>query len=96
MCSKYLCVPLRYRLICNSSRSAVQDDVRGVFPLFKERVEREQLDRGVLLLGRNIDCLLSTRGLEVDSKAHLLARTVRLFNSSRDGSRKLFSPTQVV
>lgn len=58
LCSKYLSIPLRYRVICNSSRSAVRDDV-DVFPLFKERVvEKEQFDRAIVLLHRNIDLLI--------------------------------------
>merc|ERR1712079_461707 len=55
LCSKYLSIPLRYRVIFNSSRSAVRDDDFDVFPLFKERVvEKEQFDRAVVLLHRNI------------------------------------------
>jgi len=39
--SKYLDIPLRYKLLCYSSRSAVQDGA-SVYPLFKARQERER------------------------------------------------------
>ena len=56
--SRYLSVPLRYRLYCNSSRSAVQDDRGTVYPLFQARpVEREQVEYAVLLLERNVECI---------------------------------------
>lgn len=80
MCSKYLCIPLRYRLFCNSSRSAVQDDGVAVYPLFRERVvEREQFDRAFTLLGRNVECLLRGRGIDFYHRSHILAKLERLF-----------------
>ena len=57
--SKYLSIPVRYRLLCNSSRSAIQSDGFDVYPLFKERVvEKEQFDLAHMFLQRNIDLLL--------------------------------------
>ena len=41
MMSKYLDVPLRYKILGNGSRSAVQD-VNVFYPLFKTRVDRER------------------------------------------------------
>mmetsp|Transcript_21692 Transcript_21692/g.44730 ORF Transcript_21692/g.44730 Transcript_21692/m.44730 type:complete len:670 (-) Transcript_21692:51-2060(-) len=80
MCSKYLCIPLRYRLFCNSSRSAIQDDGVAVYPLFRERViEREQFDRAFTLLGRNVECLLRGRGVDFYHRSHILAKLERLF-----------------
>jgi len=80
MCSKYLSIPLRYRLVCNSSRSAVQDDGHGVLPLFKERVvEKEDLDRAIVLLERNIECLLLTKGFAFNPQSHILAKLDFLF-----------------
>lgn len=82
MCSKYLSIPLRYRLIFNSSRSAIRED-SNVFPLFKERVvERDQFDRGILLLHRNIDHLLQKRGLKskTSDQDHILAKVGLLLN----------------
>jgi hypothetical protein len=62
MSSKYLSIPVRYRLLCNSSRSAIQNDGFDVYPLFKERVvEKEQFDLAHVFLQRNIDLLLGTR-----------------------------------
>ena len=90
LCSKYMCIPLRYRVICNSSRSAVRDDI-DVFPLFKERVvEREQFDRAIVLLHRNIDLLIQMSGmpkmpLTAKSKpAHLLSKLKYLFHGIAD------------
>jgi hypothetical protein len=71
--SRYLTVPLRYRLFCNSSRSAVQDDRGTVFPLFQARpVERDQVEHGVLLLGRNVECIGASRGIRRDAEKPLL------------------------
>lgn len=83
MCSKYLEIPLRYRLICNSSRSAVRDDNFDVYPLFKERViEKDQFDRGMVLLHRNIDHLLDLRNIphQIRSKhPHILSKLLLIF-----------------
>ncbi len=85
LCSKYLSIPLRYRVICNSSRSAIRDD-NDVFPLFKERVvEKEQFDRAMVLLHRNIDLLIQMSGipsisLKTTSKpVHILSKVKYLF-----------------
>ena len=86
--SRYLHVPLRYRLYCNSSRSAVQDDRGTVFPLFQARpVEREQVEYGVVLLERNVECICSSRGIvawdnnnkespHILEKVHMIYETV--------------------
>lgn len=86
LCSKYLSIPLRYRVICNSSRSAVRDDDFDVYPLFKERVvEKEQFDRAVVLLHRNIELLLQMSGILNRSMLklrsnHILAKLYLLFH----------------
>jgi hypothetical protein len=128
MLSKYLTIPLRYRLICNSSRSAVQDEdchsdyyyhtasnAAGVasplssipassgssssggastsgnkkallFPLFQARpIEREQVEHGVLLLERNVECLCRARGIRFDPHSHVLAKVNRIFECIVDG-----------
>ena len=93
--SKYLGIPLRYTLVCKFSRSAVlfvdqyqsgnsttKLSSRVVYPLFRERgvIDREQLDYGLLLLGRNIDCLLRTRRVDVDYRVewNVLAKMNKL------------------
>ena len=85
LCSKYLAVPLRFRIICNSSRSAVRDDDFDVFPLFKERVvEKEQFDRAIILLHRNVDQLLQHMNCiprKIEAKPnHILAKLYTLFH----------------
>lgn len=57
-----------------------------VYPLFKERVvEREQFDRGIILLSRNIEHLLEMQGviltknrtsMHILSKVDLLIRHI--------------------
>jgi hypothetical protein len=92
LCSKYLSIPLRYRLICNSSRSAVRYDDYDVFPLFKERVVvNEQFDRAVVLLHRNIEFLLQMSGISASKTPtpkskpnHILAKLYLLFHSIID------------
>lgn len=85
MCSKYLSLPLRYRLIFNSSRSAVRDCDFDVFPLFKERVvEKEQFDRAIVLLHRNIDYLLESQGVQLvlrNERTHILHKLELLFDN---------------
>jgi len=84
MCSKYLSLPLRYKLVCNASRSAVQGDQNGnLFPLFKDKVEKEQFDMAVILLDRNVDCLLLAGKWRLDVKIqqpmNMLDKLNRLF-----------------
>ena len=56
--SKYLQIPLRHRVMFNSSRSGIQE-CGTVYPLFLTRlVEREQVLRGVSFLNANVDCIL--------------------------------------
>ena len=84
MSSKYLSIPLRYRLICNASRSAVQDgDI--VYPLFRTNTERPQFDRAVHLLEKDIECLLKLRGVQYLPRTHLLAKLDRLFIQTTEG-----------
>ena len=84
MSSKYLSIPLRYRLICNASRSAIFDD-DIVYPLFRTNTERPQFDRAVYLLEKNIECLLKVRGVQYLPRAHLLAKLDRLFTQTTEG-----------
>jgi len=85
MVAKYLSIPFRYRIVCNSSRSAIQDDGRGVLPLFQARmVDREKLERGILLLERNVDCLLLHRNVNSLPSDHILYKVKRLFDHTID------------
>lgn len=80
MIAKYLAIPLRHRIFCNSSRSAIQQDGVGVFPLFLGRMvarslEREQVDRGARLLGANVNCILMHLNMPSSLRlVHILAR----------------------
>lgn len=47
-------------------RSAVRDNVSGAgvaYPLFRRGVEKERFDRGVYLLGRDVEQMLTSRGV---------------------------------
>lgn len=86
MIAKYLSIPLRYRIVCNSSRSAVQQDATTILPLFQARmVEREELDRAMVLMGRNVACILKTRGIIYSEDAHILRKVNRIYESIVDG-----------
>ena len=88
--SRYLGVPLRYRLYCNSSRSAVQDDRGTVFPLFQARpVEREQVEWGFALLERNIDCIGHAREIEPSQapSKHLLEKLSEIYTVVIEGRK---------
>jgi hypothetical protein len=122
--SKYVAVALRHRMVCNSSRSAIQDDgtsmcaseVNGgggafnnnnnnnqenrmeILPLFLGRsVERQQLERGMILLHRNVDCLAQSQGMHLrrggvgegqqqqQPQQHLLAKLQQVFDHIVEG-----------
>ena len=88
MTSKYLNAPLPHRIFCNSSRSAIRHNGM-LYPLFVTRaVEREQLERGMTLLGSNVDCMLLTYNVEFTPKSHILARLQRLFDVLIEGDEK--------
>jgi hypothetical protein len=87
LCSKYLSIPLRYRLIFNSSRSAVRDeDNVDIYPLFKERmIKKPSFDQAVVLLHRNIELLLQMSGITLNTSSkdkHILAKLFLLFRDS--------------
>lgn len=87
MMSKYLSVQLRHRIYCNSSRSAIQQDGNAIFPLFTARaIEREQLDRGLALLGQDVDCILLMYDIEFTPTSHILARLKRVYDHIIDGN----------
>ena len=115
--SKYLCIPLRYTLVCKFSRSAVlfdhSRDVRAnttnnsgggvgganktagsrvVYPLFRERgvIDREQLDFGLMLLERDVNCLLRTRNVPFRSEWNVLAKMDKLLMHVVEGDDPSF------
>ena len=83
--SKYLNVALRHRIVCNSSRSAVQDADGTILPLFLSRVaERYQLERGLVLMHRNLGCMAQSQGL-VSEETHILAKLDRVYDKIISG-----------
>jgi hypothetical protein len=86
MLSKYLVIQLRYRLLCHNSRSGIQDDRAILYPLFQGRsVEHDQLEHGVKLLHRNVDCICGERGITVSPNMHLLQKVNRIYQLLMEG-----------
>ena len=84
--SKYLSIPLRYRIVCNSSRSAIQEDGTTILPLFQSRVvERYFLDRGMFLLDRNVESIAKSCNVKCGGTAHILAKMKRIYDKIVDG-----------
>ena len=92
MIAKYLTIQLRHRIFCNSSRSAIQQDGVGIFPLFLGRMvarslEREQVDRGARLLGGNVNCILMHLGMPQSLHTqHILARLNAILHYVAEGN----------
>lgn len=83
---KYLGVHLKYRLHCQSSRSAIQDGRDAIFPLFLGRsVDREHVEYGVHLLDRNVECICRGRGIQLSTEVHMLAKTLRIYEHVIEG-----------
>jgi len=64
MLSKYLLVPLRYRIIYKGSRSDICDDVVqsfSQFPLFFKNADERRFQCGCILLNKNIEHMLNVR-----------------------------------
>eukprot|EP00753_Platysulcus_tardus_P006766 PLAT14553.1.p1 GENE.PLAT14553.1~~PLAT14553.1.p1 ORF type:complete len:427 (+),score=150.18 PLAT14553.1:5-1285(+) len=80
MLSKYLQVPLRYSLLHAASRSSVRDEVLGHsgYPLYWRGVERTKFDAAVTFLQRDVNQLLSHRGVPLLEGTRLLASLHRL------------------
>ena len=91
MMSKYLSIPLRYRIICNSSRSAIQEEGAKILPLFLARTaERQHLERGIVLLNHNIDCIAKTRGIKFSqADAHILVKVHEVYEFCIHGSAEM-------
>jgi hypothetical protein len=92
MVAKYCSVQLRHRIFCNGSRSAIELDEVGIFPLFLGRLaaralEREQVDRGARLLGANVDCILMHLNLVPQPQSHILARLQTILEFVAEGKR---------
>jgi Vacuolar sorting 38 and autophagy-related subunit 14 len=84
--SKYLGLHIRYKLHCQSSRSAIQDENGNTYPLFPGRhLDREQFEYGVQLLHRNIDCICKGRNISVPSNMHILGKVLRVYENINEG-----------
>jgi hypothetical protein len=75
-------------MMLSSSSSSSSSSSRGmVYPLFRERgvIDREQLDYGITLLDRNVNCLLRVRNVSYSNEWNLLAKIDRLLVHVIDG-----------
>ena len=82
LASKYLELPLRCQLLFFASRSMIRDPANSTstaYPLFRRGVERERFDRALILLQKNIDQLLQSRGIPYDPRKSLLCNVHQLF-----------------
>jgi len=103
MAAKYQMIQLRHRIFCNGSRSAIELDGVGIFPLFMGRLaaralEREQVDRGARLLGANVDCIMMHLNLMPSSSSspaslvqeiHILERLRSILDFVAEGKRTI-------
>ncbi|KAL3791214.1 hypothetical protein ACHAW5_007797 [Stephanodiscus triporus] len=71
----------------NNGNKTTTTTSRTVYPLFRERgvIDREQLDYGLTLLDRNVNCLLRIRNVGFRNEWNLLAKIDRLFAHVIDG-----------
>eukprot|EP01035_Chromulina_nebulosa_P017769 gene17769-23371_t len=82
LASKYLEIPLRYQLFYYASRSMIRDPITGIgqaLPLYRKNNDRERFERAVIWLKKDIEQLLSSRGLNYDSKKDMLFNINQLF-----------------
>ncbi len=88
--SVYWKIPLRYQLVFQASRSMIRDPVTGgassssangglVLPLYRKNVDRDRFERALVWLQRDIEQLLSSRGVAYDLKKDMLCNLHQLF-----------------
>jgi hypothetical protein len=58
----------------------IRDTTGTAYQLFRRGVERERFDRAIILLHKNIDQLLQSRGISYDSRKSLLYNVHQLFD----------------
>ena len=63
-----------------------------MYPLFRERgvIDREQLDYGLMLLERDVNCLLRTRNVQFRSEWNVLAKMDKLLMHVIEGDDPSF------
>mmetsp|Transcript_34731 Transcript_34731/g.64180 ORF Transcript_34731/g.64180 Transcript_34731/m.64180 type:complete len:328 (-) Transcript_34731:112-1095(-) len=76
----------------SASSSSSPSGGKVVYPLFRERgaIDREQLDFGLVLLERNVGCLLRTRGVEFRQTWNVLAKMDKLLMQVIEGEDPSF------
>lgn len=58
----------------------IRDTTGTAYPLFRRGVERERFDRALVLLQKNVDQLLQSKGIPYDSRKSLLYNVNFLFD----------------
>ncbi|KAF0700449.1 Aste57867_9033 [Aphanomyces stellatus] len=85
--AKYLNVNLRYAIVHLSSRSYMRDDVNdphGEYPLYRRGVDKERFEKAFLFLKKDVEQLLSARGLDPGQQGQLLMRLTSLVESEME------------
>lgn len=72
--SKYLDIPLRYKIISMMSRSKIIDEIRnnGRYPLYSKAQDYDNFAYAVFLLNKNIEQLLNSQKLPLKHLKHTL------------------------
>jgi len=88
--AKYLEVPLRYPMTPMCSRSFIRDDIlnQGKYQLYLKGVEKTQFQYGVFLLNKNLEQLMHSQRLEVNSLRSTLPNLQKLLQSTPTNTHK--------
>jgi hypothetical protein len=80
---RYLSVPLRYPMAPMLSRSSIQDPISnlGKYPLFSKGQDATRFEYGVFLLNKNLEQLVHSEGLEIESLRATLPNLKLLLDS---------------
>jgi hypothetical protein len=80
---RYLGVPLRYPMAPMLSRSSIQDPISnlGKYPLYSKGQDATRFEYGVFLLNKNLEQLVHSEGLEIESLRATLPNLKLLLDS---------------
>lgn len=81
--SRYLGVPLRYPMKPMQTRSTIEDPISNVgkYPLYSKNQDPTQFEYAVFLLNKNLEQLIHSEGLEIDSLRPTLPNLKLLLDS---------------
>eukprot|EP01122_Echinamoeba_exundans_P002504 TRINITY_DN12446_c0_g1_i1.p1 TRINITY_DN12446_c0_g1~~TRINITY_DN12446_c0_g1_i1.p1 ORF type:complete len:575 (+),score=76.31 TRINITY_DN12446_c0_g1_i1:31-1755(+) len=81
--SRYLAVPLRYPMRPMQTRSTIEDPISniGKYPLYSKNQDPTQFEYAVFLLNKNLEQLIHSEGLEIESLRPTLPNLKLLLDS---------------